>query len=583
MSFSALKLMDKKAISPENRVKSLSNCSIFSTNSETNSKKEISISQIKTKKFRGWCLDFQISIFIFRIYRKRCEKNMLEFNEVKALDRNSEALGVPTTTLMENAGKGTAGVIIEKYIESGVIKKSPPTVVIFCGPGNNGGDGYVCARYLKVKAEVKLVLSVAPNDIKTELAVSNFNRIAPECEVFAKPEVQDVKKVLKQGDLVVDALLGAGLSGELREPYTTYLNLIEDSGLPVVSVDAPTGLGTSKALVPKFTVTFHDVKIGMTPENSGEIIIVPIGIPEEAERYIGPGELAAYYPLPSKKSHKGQNGRLLIVGGGPYTGAPALAGLAALRTGVDLVHIATPAKSEPIIAGFTPNFIVHGLGKPGGDHIVPGDVEKIIDLAKQCDAVVLGPGTGRHPDTYRAVLDILKECSIPVVLDADGLSAVSRDFLNEYDRSKLKWLVTPHYNEFLRLSDAAFEDRKKNDDASSKSLIGTELESRCSELSNKLCAVIVLKGKEDIVCDRDNLKINRTGNPGMTVGGTGDVLAGIIGALAAKKVDLYNSGRMGVFISGYAGDLCWKELGTGLTATDIINKIPRVLTEFISF
>ncbi len=187
-------------------------------------------------------------------------------------------------------------------------------------------------------------------------------------------------------------MLGIGLLGELRNPYSIIVEKINSQKeKTIISVDVPTGLGTNLAIKPDFTVTFHDSKETMNKENSGEIHIVDIGIPKKSIDYVGPGELNVYYPRPKKQSHKGENGSVLIIGGGPYVGAPALAGLAALRTGADLVYIATPKSSWQAIASFSPNLIVKGLNS---EVLTPGDIPTIREIVNKCDAVVLGPGLG---------------------------------------------------------------------------------------------------------------------------------------------------------------------------------------------
>jgi NAD(P)H-hydrate epimerase len=502
---------------------------------------------------------------------------LLEFKEVHVLDKNAEALGVPTLDLMENAGAGIADFIVERFVGKPDFSEKKPKVLFFCGVGNNGGDGFVAARHLKDKVDAKIILTAGVESLRTELAKTNFDKISLKMKVIPKPKQQKVNELLMDSDIIVDAMLGVGLTGELRKPYDTYVKLINGSEKVIISVDAPTGLGTQSVIKPAHTITFHDSKIGMNEKNSGEIIVTPIGIPEDAVRNIGPGELIVYYPHPVKGSHKGQNGRLLIVGGGPYTGAPSLAALAALRTGVDLVHIATPARSSDVIAGYSPNFIVHGLEGAGGYYLSPDDIEKVVELAGLCDACVIGPGIGREHATMEFVRGVLGRLKIPVVLDADGLSAISDLAASVENRPEKGWVVTPHYNEFLNLSKAVLKEDIKG------KLDGKELEDHLRVLSAKLGVVIVLKGAEDIVCAGNLLKFNKTGNPGMTVGGTGDVLAGIIGAMASKNINPYNAGRIGVFISGSAGDIVWKEKGPGITATDIIDAIPKVITSHIKF
>jgi NAD(P)H-hydrate epimerase len=321
---------------------------------------------------------------------------MIPFKEVNVLDVNSEYLGVATSQLMENAGKGTAEVALERFAINGT------KVAIICGSGNNGGDGFVAARYLAEHCNVVDVLLKPEDNIRSDIAKENFLKIKDMVDIVP---ISELEQALSDTELVIDAMLGIGISGQLREPYVSCINSLNSLEVPVLSVDVPSGLGSDNQINPKMTVTFHDVKEGMTEDNSGEIVVVDIGIPEEAAKYLGPGELI-YYPRPGKDSHKGDNGRLLIIGGGPYTGAPALAGLAAYRMGADLVHIATPAKTYEIIASYSPNFIVHRLG---GDVFSGEDMEVIKSIVEKVDAVIVGPGIGDAPQTRDGVYTVIKE------------------------------------------------------------------------------------------------------------------------------------------------------------------------------
>jgi len=503
---------------------------------------------------------------------------MLEFKEIHVLDKNAEALGIPTATLMENAGRGVADFIKTRLMGSPEFKAKKPKLVFFCGPGNNGGDGFVAARYLEKDAEITMVLTTDKAGLRTELSKMNFEKIKDRFKIITKPKPDHAKNLLDSSDIIIDAILGIGISGELREPYTTYVKLLNSSGKTIVSVDAPTGLGTASSVKPGYTVTFHDIKVGMAEENSGEIVVVPIGIPDDAVRFIGPGELVVHYPPPAKNSHKGQNGRLLIVGGGPYTGAPALTAMAALRTGADLVHLAVPSKIKDIVAGYSPNFIVHELDGSGGYFIGTEDKKKVVRLAGMCDACVLGPGIGREAATLEFVKSVFPQMEIPVVVDADGLNAITTDVAEPARRPKKGWVLTPHYNELRRLCKNVMDSDLPADKPE-----GDELMEPVRSLSVMLGAAIAVKGEIDIVCAGKLLKYNRTGNPGMTTGGTGDVLTGIIGALVSKGVMPYNAARLGVFISGSAGDLVWQKKGPALTATDVVEAIPEVLMKYIEF
>ncbi len=466
---------------------------------------------------------------------------MIPLKEVNVLDINASYLGVPTSQLMENAGRGVAKVVLEKF---DIAEKK---VVIICGPGNNGGDGFVSARYLAEKCRVLVVLIKPENKIRSDISKANFKKIKGKVDIG---DTSDLKQKMKDAELIIDAVLGVGLAGEIREPYLSYIKTLNDSKAPILSIDVPSGLGTKDAIRPKITVTFHDIKEGMSKENSGEIEIVDIGIPVEAERFLGPGEFI-YYPKPTKDSHKGDNGRLLIIGGGPYTGAPALAGSAAYRIGVDLVQIATPSKTYQIIASYSPNFIVHSLG---GDVFVREALKILKDLMDKIDAVLIGPGIGDEPQTKEAVLEFIKDCPKPLVIDADAIKAVAGDLDALKDH---KGVITPHAGEFKILSGEGikkdFEERAEQVKAFAK----------------ELGLTILLKGNVDIISDGEHVKLNRTGNPAMTVGGTGDVLAGIVGGMLAKGVRPYNSARIGAINNGTAGDLTFKEMGYSKMASEI--------------
>jgi NAD(P)H-hydrate epimerase len=478
---------------------------------------------------------------------------MIPLKEVNVLDINASFLGIPTSQLMENAGKGTAGKALERFEIIG------RNVVIICGVGNNGGDGFVAARYMAEKCKVKVVLIKPEDSIRSEIARANFDKIKGKLDIV---DTSDLEGKLQGAELVIDAMLGIGISGEVREPYLSCIKTVKSSNIQVLSVDVPSGLGSKDAMVPNLTVTFHDVKEGMTRENSGEIVVVDIGIPKEAERFLGPGEFV-YYPKPEKDSHKGDNGRLLIVGGGPYTGAPALAGLAAYRMGVDLVHIATPSKTYQIIASYSPNFIVHRLG---GDVFESGDLEVLNELMNRIDAVIVGPGLGDHPDTQKAILEFIRNCQKPMVIDADAIKPVSEDLGALADH---EGILTPHANEFKILSGEN---------------IKPDINERAEQVrafSAKIGFTILLKGETDILSDGKHVKLNKTGNSAMTVGGTGDVLAGLCGAMLSKGVSPFNSARIAAFTNGTAGDLAFKELGYSLMATDIIDKIPIVVNSFL--
>src|SRR5207249_4817312 len=219
------------------------------------------------------------------------------------------------------------------------------------------------------------------------------------------------EEAIAAADLLIDALLGIGAEGSLREPYASLIRQMNASGKPILSVDVPSGFGTDQSVRPTVTVTLHDVKEGMSPQNSGRIRVADIGIPAKIAAMIGPGEFTLY-PVPRATSHKGQNGRVLVIAGGPYTGAPALVGFGALGVGADLVHIATPALAATVVASYSPMLIVHPLV---GHRLLREDLRQIQEIVPRADAAAIGPGLGDVGGTG----DVL--CGVTAGLIAKGM------------------------------------------------------------------------------------------------------------------------------------------------------------------
>jgi len=300
----------------------------------------------------------------------------------------------------------------------------------------------------------------------------------------------------------------------------------------------------------------------MTPENSGRIRIVDIGIPPKVVTMIGPGEFLLY-PIPKATSHKGENGRLLVIAGGPYTGAPALVAFGAFGVGIDLAHIATPALAATVVAGYSPTFIVHPLV---GHRLLREDLRQILELAPRADAVAIGPGLGDVEGTLDAVREIVRGLHLPMVLDADAIRAVAGD---PKCLAGKKVVLTPHSREFQTLTGRALPEGPE------------ERAPIVREAAKSLGATVLLKGAVDIVSDGVRLKFNYTGNPGMTTGGTGDVLCGLTAGLIAKGMTPYDAARLAAFMNGAAGDLAFEEKSYGLTSVDVANNLGRVLAKFL--
>jgi len=479
---------------------------------------------------------------------------MLPALEMRVLDRNAEWMGVKVLDLMENAGKAVAEVAVRELGARG------KRVLIVCGVGNNGGDGLTAARYLKPECEVVVLLAKGPSELSTSEALVNFERVKDSVPILVADA--DAANRMRDFDVIIDALLGIGVRGEVREPYASLIRGMNASGKPVLSVDVPSGFENTPAVTPTATIALHAAKEGMTVENSGKIVVSSIGIPVEVERTIGPGELL-HYPTPQADSHKGDNGRLLVIGGGPFTGAPALVAWGAYRIGADVVHIATPSAVYPIIASMAPEFIVHPLE---GDRLVREDAAAVFDLASGMDAVVIGPGLGTSDATKEAVREIVQSLALPLVIDADAFTALSGHL--ELLRGK-GGVMTPHEREFEVISG----ERMPTDPAGRAET--------AKAFAKRTGFTILLKGARDVVTDGEHTKFAIGGNPGMTVGGTGDVLAGLAGGLLAKHAAPYEAARIAAFTSKQAGDFAFEDLSYGFVARDVADRVPRVLKKFL--
>ncbi|PKP54387.1 MAG: bifunctional ADP-dependent NAD(P)H-hydrate dehydratase/NAD(P)H-hydrate epimerase [Candidatus Altiarchaeales archaeon HGW-Altiarchaeales-3] len=457
-------------------------------------------------------------------------------------DINSAYLGIDTLQLMENAGSALA-----REINNRNFKK----IAFFCGAGNNGGDGLVAARHLSGPGkEVRIYM--LRGDLTRE-AGHNFN-IIKNCNfsinlrfIRDSTECEKIKDELKNEnfDCVVDALIGVGIYGELREPIKSLVEVINKFQGFKVAVDVPTGDKVNADLILSFHLKKHK-----------NCKVANIGIPEEGDLLCGPGDVYLALPKRSAASHKGNFGRLLIIGGSKdYIGAPILADSAARRTGVDLIFLNCPGYVAD--RQTDPNLIINSLDSKF--YINSGDIDKILNKFKDYDAIVVGNGIGTKDETKEAMLELLErvEKDKIIVIDADALKLITPGDLGS------NIIVTPHLREFKILF---------NEKVSGKSIPDKiKIVESCAYENN---TTIVLKGATDIISNGKETKLNKTGNPGMTVGGTGDVLAGIIGGLASQNKAPFISACAGTFLCGIAGDIAHEKLDFCFKATDVIDCIP---------
>lgn len=483
---------------------------------------------------------------------------------MRALEINSEYFGISLLQLMENAGSIVANEIASRF-------SNKKKISIFCGLGGNGGDGFVAARHLVgLGFKVSIFLMGKSKWIGHKAALKNWISLKHLEEIIELKEISDSSFPFKlNSDIIVDALLGTGSKGKLREPILQAVKYINSLNAIKIAIDVPTGIDADSgkifndAIKADITITFHRIKPGLVKAKkySGEVLVRKIGLPYQFEKIAGPGNILSINTLRHSNAHKGDFGRLLVIGGSKtYSGAPTLVSLAALRTGIDIVYTASPEKISLANSSFSPNLITLKLK---GKNINSENIETLKPYLQKVDAIVLGPGLGNSQKSQEFVnnfIDEIQKTKLPLLLDADGLTA----FANSKRILNNPLVLTPHANEFIKLSrrnlPSNFNDRIKE----------------VKKIAADLNAIVVLKGRIDIISNSKNTKLNYSGNPGMTVGGTGDVLSGIIGGLIAKKIDPFEAAVAGVFANGAAGDFAVDKLGYHIVATDLLDWIPYV-------
>lgn len=478
---------------------------------------------------------------------------MITAARMGAVDRNAAALGIPRAKLMESSGNGVARAVQERT-EAGA------EVCLVCGRGNNGGDAMAAARFLSDRS-VRVLLLGRPETIRSKIARDNWEALV--ASAVDTEQVRDSREFsLGNPDLIVDGMLGTGVTGELREPEASAAAAMADAEGTVVSVDVPSGVDLDSDTQPEGTVeadhvvTFHEMKPGLADLNA-TVEVVDIGIPDAAELFVGPGDLQTLGRSPD--AHKGAFGEVLVIGGGPYTGAPSLAAQGAMRAGADLVRVACPAAIAREVQAYEAGLIVRPLEETPRTRIAPPHVEQLVELASEHDAVVVGPGLGDSQESLAGIREFLPRYRGTAVIDADALRVVSGT------ESDATVVCTPHAGEFQRMGGETPEDWRERMEA-------------VTAAAAELDVTVLLKGPYDIISDGATTRVNRTGTPAMTVGGTGDVLAGVTGALVCRQPPV-EAASIAAHANGRAGELAAKDYDTGLMATDLLTQIPAGLTD----
>lgn len=493
-------------------------------------------------------------------------------DEMREIDRRSSAeFGVPSLTLMENAGSGVAEFVLRRYTRA-------EKITVVCGKGNNGGDGFVAARKLREGGKkVTVILLANPADVKGDAAAMLPRMgIQPVVVVSAADLDRDKVRVCFDCDLLLDAVLGTGFKPPVEGLYAAAIERINAAQAPVLAVDIPSG-ANADAFHPEdhlkcradAIVTFTAPRLAhvFSDLTRGEIVVVPIGSPPEAIRslldldVIAWPDIASCFALRKPDANKGNFGHVLVIGGSVgKSGAAAMAGMGALRVGAGLSTVATPRSVQPLVAGFAAELMTEPLAETDVGSISAGQFARLDLIVDGKTVIALGPGITRNAETVEFIRAVVAKYELPLVLDADGLNAFEGcvDLLRG---DKRPLVLTPHPGEMARLTGL-----------STKQIQADRIKAARQFARERKC-IVVLKGHRTLVAEPDgHVWVNMTGNPGMASGGTGDVLTGFIaGMIAQFPNDLVKAVCAAVWLHGYAGDRAAREFGEQcLIATDVL-------------
>ncbi len=492
--------------------------------------------------------------------------------EARALDaRVMGEYGIAEATLMKAAGTAVARILAERTDVRG------SKVCVVCGTGNNGGDGFVCAKRLQKMGAKVCVLLFGDAGHMGESA-KKFRRAAekagiPVSEIAAAAEAETL---LSEADTIIDALIGTGLTSGVAGEKAELIEMMNASGAVMISVDVPSGMSADTGDIPGVCV-HADVTVALgTPkrchilspaeEFCGEIVFEDIGMPEEAREDFPVSVVSEYdaargIPARGRLSHKGENGFIgIIAGSADMAGAALLSAQGALRAGGGKVALLAPGAAARQLAGRIPEIMVRGVSDE--NFFTDRSGEEVLSAAEAYDAIVLGPGLGRRPETMHVVTDILKRLAKPMVLDADALFAIAECHVSLKDMPG-RYILTPHVGEFSRLTGV-----------SSKEVEARRIEAAVT-YAKETNSIVVLKGVPTVTADPTGVAwLNPTGNPGMAAGGMGDTLTGIIAALIGQGAALLPAAYAGVYWHGAAGNLMAIDGPIGYTASELAGKLP---------
>lgn len=499
--------------------------------------------------------------------------------QMRNLDRSAtEEFGISEDLLMENAGEAVYFVMLKEF---GIKNKK---FVVFCGTGNNGGDGFVVARKIHSNGGEATIFLLDDGTKYKGVAKRNFEIVSKlPIEISRVTSVESMKSAVVHCDAIVDAIFGTGLVREVSGVYKDIIQLINESKKTVFSVDIPSGINGDTgevmgiAVKADYTVTFGLPKIGnmLFPgyDHCGKLYVSHISFPPSLYdtdstkvQINSPVEL----PERDKNAHKGDFGEVLfIAGASSYLGAPYFAALSFLKAGGGYSRLAAPVSISSFLANKGSEIVFIPQKETGSGSIALENKDELLELSERMDMVVMGPGLSLNEETQELVRELAQGIEKPLLLDGDGITAVAGD-LGKIKSREAPTILTPHLGEMSRITKAAISEINKN-----------KIEV-LQKTAKELNAMIVLKGAHSLIGYPDEtVYINMSGNPGMATAGSGDVLTGAIVAMFGLGLSLEDAVRTGVFIHGFSGDLAAKDKGEdGITAQDILDYLPATLKRY---
>ena len=497
--------------------------------------------------------------------------------EMRAIDRaTSERYGVPSLTLMENAGTAVADFM---HTRSGEAKR----ITVFCGKGNNAGDGFVVARKMHEHGkQVHVILLADPGDLQGD-AAAMFKKLPVDAIVVRSSEdfKSETVHAALAADLYVDAILGTGFRPPVTGLYAEAIAIINASKAFVIAVDIPSGADADDMAAQTGVITRANAVVTFTAPRPAHVFsmlakgptrVAGIGSPEEAIvsslqlNVITPWDFSAMVAPRPPESNKGNYGHVLVVGGSlGKSGAPAMAGMSALRSGAGLSTVATAKSILPTVAGFHPELMTEPLPETEAGTIATGAGVRIEELLKTMTVAAIGPGISRDPHTATLVRSLVANQKVPMVIDADGLNAFE-GHTGELNGKGRTLVITPHPGEMARLAGCSTAEVQKD-------RLGI-----ARKFAHEHELIVVLKGHRTLVVRPDGEAwVNVTGNPGMSTGGTGDILTGMVaGMIAQQPKEVMLAVCAAVYLHGLAGDLMLPDVGEhSMIATDLLQGLPE--------